>query len=165
VDLSAQVSGAPAELVDWFSAKDVGFFELENLLPLPDEIATGPFLQLFLQASPSKGEGCKVLEILKELALFGDLATLSEPRTWDELKRQVYATRYPMRSQQIESLTTKSKRLSWPKHAQTRWNFDADQPSLEVRLNLKSAEDFKKLVHSWATISEQLRAEDMNPWG
>lgn len=165
LELAETVAALDSRFRAWMCQKNIGFFDLENLLPLPE---TPEFLQLqnkFIEVQPGRNEGLKILETIKELHVFGtDYSSCVTATTTEKLLAATTELRYPVRTQQIQHMTAKAKKIAWPKSSQTRWNFDSDQPTLEVKLKLGSATDIEKIAKNWVSIQEQIKTEGLNPW-
>lgn len=162
--MSAELQHRPL-LRQWMAEKSLGFFEIETLLPFPDDPKSITWLTTFLKFAPGRSDGVKALEAYKELHLLGQALEIpADAKCFADIQNDLFQKRYPLRSEQIRNMQDKTKKISWPKSAQTKWNFDVDQPALEVRLKVQSANDIEKILASWSTISQQIKTEGHNPW-
>jgi len=158
----------PTSYQTWLKSKDLGFNELEALRLIPIDSGPGRFVDHLLGWQPSRSDGFRALEMYGDLRGFGESpesleALLHEP-TLEATLNKLFSLRYPERHKRMQSMQKKSKQLPWPRNTQTRWDFQSDRPSLEVRLKVHSATELERASQQLSLASQKSQAQEGNPW-
>jgi hypothetical protein len=166
-EIKGDLNSWPLVFQDWCAEKDLGLAEMSWVLRLKGAEGRGPFLEKLAHRKASRSEGVKLLELLAELVMLEEirLADLDWTLTTAQLTEYLWQKRHPMRAQKVKMAESRSKKLSWPKHSQCRWDFSRDLPALELKLRLQSVADLRKLSEVWPKIEQQVQDGDSNPWG
>jgi hypothetical protein len=160
--LLALFSKLPLEFQRWSSSKNCNLGDLVVLLSVTDLQVVEAGLLAIGQARPSLSSGLQALELYVELQLMNKMPPLPS-ESFEAWRKQLKALRYPLRqaSQNLAHKLVKS--FAWPSRVQANFSSKGDADILNLKLEIKSLEDFETKLHAIQKIQQEMR--EKNPWG
>ncbi len=161
-----RIAATPQEFRLWCETKELGARDLAPLKAIKDIQPLNEILRFLAGTNLSKSQAVQALEwsldlVGLETPLDQILSRSEASIDWlNDLKK----LRFPQSLAQDQNKSELVRKLPWPKHCQAQWLRQGDENQLEIRIQIKSLNEFNKQVEGLSNIAKPLSEIETELW-